>query len=201
MVIGVSGVAGSGKDTFFKIFQDLLGEREVKRFALATSLKREAGDWTIPHYGIDPLNCTRQEKEIIRPFLVFHGVSKRRESRGRHWIDKLNNEVLPFKDSEELAVVTDIRYAEHEKDEIYWLKEELNGVLVHISTYTAVADHNEGALLLKFLPPANGEESRNDSTLKARADYVLEWPRIEEGLDVREELRPYVERFVNKINI
>jgi hypothetical protein len=201
MVIGVSGVAGSGKDTFFKIFKDLLGKREVKRFALATALKQEAGNWTIPNYGIDPLNCSRAEKEIIRPFLVFHGVSKRHKSNGRHWINQLNDEILPFKESEQIAVITDIRYAEYEKDEFYWLKEELGGLLVHVSTYSTKKDSNEGALLLEFSTPANEEEFRNDPNLKKNADYVLEWPEIRGGLNVEEELKPYVERFIEKINI
>jgi len=197
MVIGVSGVAGSGKDTFFKIFQGLLREREVKSFALAAALKREVGKWTIPHYGIDPLNCTRREKEVIRPFLVFHGVRKRKSSEGRHWVDKLNSEVLPYRNCSEIAVITDIRYAEYEKDEIHWLKEELNGILVHVSTYTAIPDSS----VVVISPPANEEESRNDPILKKNADYTLEWPKIEEGLSVESELKPYVEEFISQINI
>ena len=40
-VIGVSGLAGSGKDTFFKI---LSKKRKFKRYALADELKMEIRD-------------------------------------------------------------------------------------------------------------------------------------------------------------
>ena len=66
-VIGLSGVAGVGKDLFFQLLSKKIN---VRRFALADALKREASIWTYKQYGIDALNCSREEKEVIRRFLV-----------------------------------------------------------------------------------------------------------------------------------
>ena len=74
MIIGLSGVAGAGKDLFYSLLEQSL---PCVKASLADSLKRETSEWCKEHYGIDPLRCTREEKDIIRPFLVFHGVNKR----------------------------------------------------------------------------------------------------------------------------
>ena len=37
--------------------------------------------------------------------------------------------------SNDIPIVTDIRYSEYKKDEVDWVKNELNGVVVHISQY------------------------------------------------------------------
>ena len=62
MVIGLSGVAGSGKDTFYELLDEQIN---CKRVSLADSLKREVSGWTLKHYGIDALTCSREDKEKI----------------------------------------------------------------------------------------------------------------------------------------
>jgi len=86
-VIGISGVAGAGKDLFFNL---LSNEIRARRFALADSLKYDVRDWCIRRYGIDPLECSREDKEKIREFLVFHGTFMRKRTQGRFWLDKLD---------------------------------------------------------------------------------------------------------------
>jgi len=199
MIIGLSGVAGSGKDTFFSIFQELIKSRSVKRVALADLLKKEATAWTLPNYGIDALNCTREEKEIIRDFLVFHATQKRHETKGRHWIGLVSEELQKYKNSNDIAVITDIRYCDYEKDEIYWLKEELGGVLVHVSMYDPIPDPHEGALLRDYVPPCNAEEARNDPKIKQVADVIVEWPRLKKE-DWKQSLFPFVTKAVADIN-
>ena len=49
-IIGVSGVAGVGKDTFFQLLSEVI---PCKRYALADELKKEVRQWTRLHYGID----------------------------------------------------------------------------------------------------------------------------------------------------
>ena len=58
MVIGLAGVAGSGKDTFYSILSSKIN---AKRFSLADKLK-EVKPWCWKHYGIDPLNCHRHKR-------------------------------------------------------------------------------------------------------------------------------------------
>ena len=164
-IIGLGGVAGAGKDLFFTLLSQKLN---VKRFSLADELKREAYPWCIEHYGIDPVNCSRREKETIRPFLVFHGSQKRNRTHGRYWIEKLN-------DDSKNIVVTDIRYDDYEKDEVHWLKEELGGKLIHLRQYEQIPDSNEGALLRHYKEPINDEEARNDPKIREKADYKIDW--------------------------
>lgn len=202
MIIGLSGVAGSGKDTFFEIFQDLLGyKRRIRRFALADSLKKECSSWTLPNYGIDATTCSREQKELIRPFLVLHAKFKREESKGRHWLEKIYYDISSYKNSNDIALITDIRFNEYDRDEVYWLKNELNGILLHISMYTPIPDKEEGALILNFKEPCNEEEAKNDPLVKKDADYRIEWPKIENNPHFKKELRPYVQKFIDEYNI
>ena len=89
-IIGLGGVAGSGKDLFYSLLSQKV---DVKRFSLADELKRETYEWCMKHYNIDPVNCSREQKEIVRPFLVFHGGQKRNQTSGRYWIKKLNEKL------------------------------------------------------------------------------------------------------------
>jgi hypothetical protein len=197
-IIGVSGVAGSGKDTFFSLLSRHI---PCTRFSLADELKKEVQRWCMIHYGVDSVNCAREEKELIREFLVYHAKFKRNSSEGRHWLDKLNDNIINDK-SKNFKIITDIRYDDYENDEVSWLKNELGGVLVHVSMYlgfTQVKAHEEGlsitqGKLKKFKTPANSEETRNDPKIKDKSDFQIEWPFIETGQI--DELEPYVGEFV-----
>ena len=52
---------------------------------------------------------------------------------------------------------------------MYWLKKELNGILIHVSQFTIGA--NKRRILV---PPANEEEASQNESLKREADYVIE---------------------------
>lgn len=182
MIIGVSGVAGVGKDLFVQSCVEELKRRGKKAtsIAIATSLKSETSTWCYNHYGINPLDCTREEKEKIREFLVYHGVFKRKLSEGRHWIDLASENINSMEHIYDYLFVSDVRYDDYDKDEVSWIKEELNGMLVHISQYEIkeVTSKKEWPKTSKgkvFRPPANSEEARNDPSLKSKADYNLEW--------------------------
>ena len=191
-VIGLGGVAGAGKDLFFSLLSKKL---PVRRFALADELKRETTRLCMEAYGVDPTNCTREDKEKIRPFLVDYGTQKRNNSNGRHWVDKLSSQIKGFllnAVTEDIPVVTDIRYQEYDNDEVYWVKEEMGGVLVHISQFEihrATGEKN-------FLQPANSEEERMDPIVKSLADYEVTWPRVKEDIGRSAVLNQHVNDFV-----
>ena len=189
MVIGLSGVAGAGKDLFFSLLSKKLN---CRKFSLADALKIETTPFCRDQYGIHPLTCSRKEKDLIRPFLVFHGTFKRNLSEGRHWINKLNKEIKNNL-ANSIVVITDIRYDDYPKDEVYWLKEELGGLLVHVSMYEE-APSLCGSHRKDFRQPANEEEARNDPKIKAQADYVMEWRKVKG--DINRQLEPYVNTFV-----
>lgn len=186
MVIGVAGVAGAGKDLFVETCRNELERRDktAGSLAIANLLKSETRDWCEKHYGVDPVFCTREGKERIREFLVFHGTMKRKESNGRHWIDLANDVLKDAKQVYDYVFVSDVRYNDFEKDEVHWIKQEHKGVLVHVSQYEMceVLDKCRWPKTKTdkvFLPPANKEEERNDPSLKAEADYILEWEKVE----------------------
>lgn len=186
-ILGISGLAGSGKDTFYQM---LSSRRDFKRYALADELKKEIRDELIKDYNVDVLTCSRQEKEIVRPRLVEFAKKVRFESQGRHWVNLLESKILPLKEN---VCITDVRYDDYEKDEIYWLKQEMGGILVHISQYEELDD------IKIFAKPPNEEEARNDPKVKNKADYIIEWPRLLSYSNSREletQLAPYVDKFL-----
>ena len=196
-VIGLSGVAGAGKDLFFRLLSKKLS---IRRFALADQLKDETRPWTLEHYGIDATNCNRFEKDVIRPFLVDHGKIKRERSNGRHWIDLLDYKIKGFllnAQTEDIPCVTDIRYNIYDRDEVHWIKEELEGVLVHIKQWKWFKDIEEGALVKQFREPINKEEEKNDPLVQRDADYRLEWEYTNlEYVENQEILEKEVDKFV-----
>lgn len=165
--IGISGVAGCGKNTLSTIIIKLLQRMELpyRELAIANKLKQEVSSVSRELYGIDSSNCTREEKDRIRPFLVAHGVIKRNLSNGRHWVDLLNKELA----ADKINIITDVRFNQYEKDEVHWLKNEINGVLIHLSRY----DEVNGKRL--YFSPANEEERKNDDLVKLEADFILNW--------------------------
>lgn len=170
MFIGVSGVAGSGKDLFVEKVIEFLTKlgKKAKRFALADGLKEDARLILIQKYGIDPTNCSREEKDKIRPDLVKIAQQKREESEGRYWINKLE---VQMKSSEpcDYYCISDIRFAEYERDEVFWLKKEKQGILVHVSKYFI----ENGSARVNL--PANEAERKNDPVLLDEADYHVLW--------------------------
>jgi len=165
--IGISGVAGCGKNTLSKIIIKLLQRLELpyRELSIAKNLKKELSSSSRQLYGIDSFDCTRREKVLIRPFLVSHGRIRRNSSAGRYWVELLNKELDPQK----INIITDVRYDEYEKDEIYWIKKEINGVLIHLSRY----DEVDGERI--YLKAANDAEKENDPKIKEKADFSLNW--------------------------
>lgn len=163
-MIGITGVATSGKDTLYKLIEKRFQKENIvtKRYALADNLKNDLKDFISDKFNINLNKSSGEDKEIVRPIMVAYGKCKRRQSLGRHWIDLLNKQI---KEDKLLPVVTDIRYDEYEKDEFFWLKKEKNGFLIHISRV-----HNG-----KIIPPANEEENINNKILESKSDYKMIW--------------------------
>ena len=165
--IALSGVAGCGKNTISEIIIKFLTRLglDSKELSIARNLKKELSVPSQKLYGIDSFNCTREEKDLIRPFLVAHGQIKRNMSQGRHWIEQLNKELEP----EKVNIITDVRFNQFDKDEVFWAKNEINAVVIHISRFI----EKDG--IREFVPPANSTESENDPKVKAEADFILNW--------------------------
>ena len=190
-MIGISGIAGAGKDLFCKL---LLKEIQGTRIALADPLKEETRGFILQKYAIDILNCSLEEKNKVRSLLVFHGGIKRYETEGKYWTNKAQKKADACKG---VPIVTDIRYAEYKNDEVHWLKNKNKGVLVHIRKYCEIETMNESQVRRVYFDPPNEDEKRNDPKLIEKADYSIEWPHVEKAKteEIKKELTPYVKEF------
>lgn len=166
-MIGLTGVARSGKDTFYCILRRYLKEKNIEsqRIALADNLKSELGDFVKEKFKIDLSKCDGLDKELIRPLMVAYGKCRRIQTEGKYWTGLVESKIKDFKKNNTIPIITDIRYIEYKEDEYAWLKNH-NGILIHISRKL-----DDGTLI----PPANIEEKANDNKLKAVADFSICW--------------------------
>lgn len=167
-LIGLSGVAGAGKDTFCSILKQILNSYEIKseRIAFADKLKEELHDTIQSNFGIDLFSCSREEKDLIRPILIGWGEVRRIQSKGSYWASKLDSKI----NSESVSILTDVRFKEFDYDETDWVKSR-NGIIIHIKKY-----HNDYWNYKKHYTKAvNSSEQKNDPVIQSLADYSFEW--------------------------
>jgi hypothetical protein len=184
-VIGLSGVAQSGKDTFASILESRLQKagRRVKKIALADPLKSDCNDFITKNFGFSAFTQVPEEKTLIRPMFVWYGDAQRKRTGGRYWINKAQ-EVINHTDFD-FYIITDVRYAHYTQDEIYWLQEELNGVVCHISKWTPMpisslrGEYACPQAFKEYVQPANDHEALNDPKIKALADYKVDWKHVD----------------------
>jgi hypothetical protein len=162
-MIGISGYARSGKDTFGEALQRILKEYGVKAktYALATQLKIDIDFLTKNDFRISALTKDDAEKIIIRPLLVGYGESWRK-SNPDHWIEILDSNFEP----KTLPIITDIRY-ENEAD---WILKN-QGFLLNLKRHLP-----DGALI----EAANKEEEKNAPLVQAKCSFDLVWQTIED---------------------
>jgi len=180
-IIGVCGNARSGKDTFCDFAKKILSKKKVgaARAAFADELKKDLDELCRHKIGISAFTKNTEEKEMIRPLLVTYGTDVIRKMDERWWIERLEKTLGVHQHLGLIPIVTDVRYP----NELEWIQEKHNGVVVHITR--------------KGIGPANKEEKENNSFLKKNSDYRILWPTFgEEDIDQAER---FVKRVVNKI--
>lgn len=178
-IIGITGIAGSGKDTFFTLLSRKI---PFVRYALADELRYSLRWKIFEKYGIDVINCSREEKVIIRDELVSFAKQKRTESSGTYWTRLVESKIL--NSEKKFICITDIRYNEYSEDEVYWLKNVLGGTLIDISRTDSVTG--------KEIDFPNEEERIQYPKVKACADYFIQWPTV----DNIKELDFYIDRAI-----
>ena len=166
-VIGIAGVAGSGKDTFGKIIGNVFENSggKVNYLSFAAKLKSEVSEISKKLYDIDPIKCTREEKNLIRPLLLAHGAIMREKTQGQYWINSIKNLII----ENNINIITDVRFCEYECDEVDWIQSN-GGIVVHITRFF----EENGQRI--YIMPDNEYEKRNDKTLKNKANYSFSWP-------------------------
>ena len=183
--IGVSGFARSGKNLFCDIAEKVLKEKfnlSSKTYALAYLLKKDCEPFIQEKLGLSAFSEKTEDKNLFREMLVWYGGVKRKQTEGRYWTGLLHEELK--KDTNDVNFISDIRYLEYSGDEVFWLKKELNGKLVHISKYTygfptdgrhyRVNDFSKKI----YTEAPNQHEAINDPKIRFIADYKVEWEQI-----------------------
>lgn len=180
-LIGVCGNARSGKDTFCEAAKRFLSEKKIGacRAAFADEMKKDLDELCRRKIGISAFTSDSKEKAIIRPLLVTYGTDIIRSMNENWWIDKLEISLGVHQSMELLPIITDVRYP----NEMEWIKEKNNGVLIHVTR--------------KGIGPANKEEKENSPILKKGADYRIMWPTF--GEDNLDQADKHVRKVMNRI--
>jgi len=210
-IVGVTGLAGSGKDLFYELCRQelLLNNFNPCRVALADELKKECRGASLEIFNIDPTKCNRDQKSKIREHLVFYGLVKRLESEGQHWISKVDLRIKELSDNcavhgvpNPIYFVTDVRYDEYKKDECDWIKNKEGGLLVHLRKRDL---HYDESLKESYTyeTPVNKQEAVNDPKLRKKADVLIEWPDCGgdtslQGLHLKPAAKSFVEKHILK---
>jgi hypothetical protein len=167
--IGIGGVARAGKDSFANYLLNLLkldGYKAI-RSSLAEPLKHDCKEFISTKLGLDVWTDSTQEKAIFREMLVWYGKVKRQQTEGKYWTNLLTKKVEI--EAPDVCIVPDVRYLQYPEDEVYWLKDKMKGVLIHVQRKDVNGD---------IVPPANMDESVNDFLVRDNADYKLEWDTV-----------------------
>lgn len=168
-LIGLAGVAKAGKDTFFQALRRAYPQYKFARLSLGDQIRHDLADFCIDTTGINIFNPTSEEKEFIRPLMAWYGDAKRKLTKGRYFIDKVQVKIdSGYYSHADYGVVTDIRFKEFEWDEPEWIKKE-GGILIHIQRQLPDGSYTQ---------PANDLERLNDPKLRNCADMTMSWPTL-----------------------
>ena len=120
-LVGVSGVARSGKNLFCDMVIDELSTQGYvgKQFALAAALKKDCQKFLTTMCDLDVYTENTQQKTMFREFLVWYGDLRRKQTNGRHWIETMDKTIAQSEC--DVALVSDVRYAHYKNDELGWV--------------------------------------------------------------------------------
>ena len=164
-IIGIAGASRSGKDTLCRSLIRILKEKyniEAERRSIAGDLiKKNLQSIIMNSVGIDSFTENTEEKELIRPLLVEYGKLMRKWTVGRYFVENFQNI------NEKTLIIPDIRYAEYEKDEIHWIRNEVNGYLIFLER--------------ENIKDANETEQINNKKLKVLSNCCIYWGKLDEN--------------------
>ena len=184
-IIAVGGNARSGKDTLANNLVDILAELNIKakKVSFAYALRESVDDFLLRELGISAFTEDKEEKDIIRPFLVFWGTDVMRCRDQNVWVKNIQKFLKP----DSVNIISDLRFT----NELDWVKEK-NGVSVMLSR-KAVNPANKyeeeenkklyKSVNLKFSLAEFGEENK-DKILKSLSHEILNSLLTEETLDL-----------------
>jgi hypothetical protein len=172
-ILGLTGLARTGKNLFCDIAQDILTRNKIKTqcYSLAEPLKTVCADFIETKCDLDVWSSDTTEKAKFRDMLVWYADFKRKETGGKYWTSLLQQKMEKDekKNRGKLNIITDVRFNEYAEDEVYWIKDVLKGRLIHIKKYSIV----NGTKF--YIQPPNLTEAENDPKMEAAADFCVDW--------------------------
>lgn len=166
-LVGITGNANVGKDFAANLLAKAYEQqgKNVAILSLALKLKSDMYNYLLDQFGINILDCTRAEKNLVRPILIAHGDVKRLQTKGQFFTSHL--ETLAEFQNSDVVIITDIRYDEYQgTDEYDWLRGH-GGKLINIDRDNVF--------------PANEKEATNGPKLRNKADIVIKPPFFSES--------------------
>jgi hypothetical protein len=161
-MIGIGGLARSGKDTLAQNLADIIEADmgcEVRTYSFALPIKRQMSNLLEDYYNISAFTDDTEEKLIIRPLLVAHGEQMKEEFGKDIWLKELLGAIYEdLRYKEFFPIISDVRF----DFEAEALKKERDAAVIHLSKIG-----NE---------PPNDIESKNDPLVKAVSDLSHTWP-------------------------
>ena len=200
-VVGVSGVARSGKNLFCDmIIKELANQGyTAKQFALANALKRDCENFLKNQCDLDVYTDNTHQKTLFREFLVWYGDLRRKQTNGRHWIETMDDTISQY--TGDVALISDVRYAHYANDELTWVTHEHEGLLIHLRRYeksSSAVIEADGTIKFDYVKPPNEHERINDPKLREGAHFQLDWPTVENPFD-NLEIRAMVDDVTTEI--
>ena len=189
LVVGICGVARSGKNLFCDMVLEKLANRGIsgKQFALANALKADCEEFLKERCGLDVWTSVTEDKSLFRDFLVWYGDLKRKQTNGRYWVEKMNT--LFKTESAQVALVSDVRYDTYSHDELSWVQFEHEGLLVHLRRWLTpdISMINLHSMEDRIYIEAPNEHERiNDPKLRKGAHLRIDWPTVEDPWESNE---------------
>ena len=206
-LVGVSGVARSGKNLFCDMVIEELSKQGYvgKQFALADALKHDCKEFLKTKCDLDVYSDDTQLKSLFREYLVWYGDLRRKQTNGRHWIETMDLEIA--ESDCDVALVSDVRYAHYQNDELEWVLFEHEGLMVHLRRYersSSAVIEADGTVKFDYVKPPNEHERINDPKLREGAHFRLDWPTVDdprkslETLQMVQEVTTEIIELVNK---
>jgi len=158
-MIGVSGLARSGKNTLAENLSEVISEDlgvKVKTFASAFEPKKHLDDFLKSHYGISAFTEDQSDKKTIRDFVLLHAETMKKVYGKSIWLDLLFKKIHQ-ESSKTFPIITDVRF-DFEAEAI----QKQNGVVIHISKIGNLAP--------------NEIEKQNDPLVSKVSNLKHTWP-------------------------
>jgi hypothetical protein len=161
MIIGISGYARSGKDTFGLSLQRILKSFKIESNinAFANILKLDIDEFLLQKFKISAFTKNDAEKALIRPMLVAYGESKRNQDPD-YWIKQIEKNI-----KNNLTIITDVRY----ENEAKWLLDK-GGFLIHVTR-----QKNDDS----YIEAPNAQEAENNPKVSKLASLKITWKTVE----------------------